>query len=114
MATKLQGAHVVRGYHKHFKLDITTAINDMEAIGAITPEQAAMRREAEVIRIEQVRKKRKERKIQEFYDRFPDSNDQFYFIAGYIPSAVPYGVTWEEMGLCPWEFPEEDGGVSDF
>ena len=104
------GTHIVRGYRKHFKLDFTTAINDMEAIGAITPEEAAVRRESEAHRIEQIRRKREERKIQAFFDRFPDSNDQFYFIAGYTDGGVPYGLTWEEMGLQPWEFPEEDGG----
>ena len=102
------GTHVVRGYHRHFKLDITTAINDMEAIGAITPEQAAAFRAAEAVRIEQVRKKREERKKQDFFDLHPDSDDRFYYIAGYTSGGVPFGVTWEEMGLQPWEFPEED------
>ena len=85
----------------------------MEAIGTITPEQVAVRREAEAIRIEQVWTKREERKIQEFYDCFPDANDQFYYIAGYTSGGIPYGVTWEEMGLRPWELPEEDGDASN-
>lgn len=32
-----------------------------------------------------------------------DQNDDFYFIAGYTSGGVPYGVTWEEMGLKPWQ-----------
>ena len=30
-------------------------------------------------------------------------DDRFFFIAGYTSGGAPYGVTWEEMGLEPWE-----------
>ena len=30
-------------------------------------------------------------------------DDRFFFIAGYTSGGAPYGVTWEEMGLKPWE-----------
>lgn len=32
-----------------------------------------------------------------------DQNEDFFFIAGYTSGGAPYGVTWEEMGLEPWE-----------
>ena len=32
-----------------------------------------------------------------------DQDDRFFYIAGYTSGGVPYGVTWEEMGLEPWE-----------
>ena len=32
-----------------------------------------------------------------------DQDDRFFYIAGYTSGGVPYGVTWEEMGLDPWE-----------
>ena len=35
-------------------------------------------------------------------------DDRFSFIAGYTSGGVPYGVTWEEMGLKPWEDQEEN------
>ena len=35
-------------------------------------------------------------------------DDRFFFIAGYISGGAPYGVTWEEMGLKPWEDLEEN------
>ena len=35
-------------------------------------------------------------------------DDQFFFIAGYTSGGAPYGVTWEEMGLKPWEDLEEN------
>lgn len=32
-----------------------------------------------------------------------EQDDTFFFIAGYTSGGAPYGVTWEEMGLEPWE-----------
>ena len=85
-----------------------TALNDLEEIGALTPEQAAVKRQAEQKRQEHLRREWEAKKQQSFYDRFPDSDDRFYFIAGYTSGGAPYGVTWEEMGLSPWELPGEE------
>ena len=30
-------------------------------------------------------------------------DDRFFFISGYTSGDAPYGVTWEGMGLKPWE-----------
>lgn len=30
-------------------------------------------------------------------------DDNFYFIVGYTSGGAPYGTTWEEMGLEPWQ-----------
>ena len=35
-------------------------------------------------------------------------DDTFFYIAGYTSGGTPYGVTWEEMGLEPWQALEED------
>lgn len=35
-------------------------------------------------------------------------DDRYFFIAGYTSGGAPYGVTWEEMGLKPWEDLEEN------
>ena len=32
-----------------------------------------------------------------------DQDERFFYVAGYTSGGVPYGVTWEEMGLDPWE-----------
>ena len=99
--------HIVQAYRKKFKVDIMTALNDLGEIGALTPEQLTVKRRAEEIRLEHLWHEKEEKKLQAFYDRFPDSNDQFFFIAGYTSGGAPYGVTWEEMGLEPWEMPED-------
>ena len=30
-------------------------------------------------------------------------DDRFFVIAGYTSGGAPYGITWEEMGLKPWD-----------
>lgn len=35
-------------------------------------------------------------------------DDTFFYIAGYTSGGAPYGVTWEEMGLEPWQDLEEE------
>ena len=35
-------------------------------------------------------------------------DDRFFFIAGYTSGDAPYGVTWEEKDLKPWEDLEEN------
>ena len=66
-----------------------------------------MKRQAEEKRITHMWQEKEERELQDLYDRFTDSDDQFFFIAGYTPGGAPYGVTWEQMGLDPWEIPED-------
>ena len=82
-ALTYEGSHIVRAYRKRFKVDYSCALNDLEAIGALGPEKLA------------------------FHDRYPDSDDTFFFIAGYTSGGAPYGVTWAEMGLAPWQDPDD-------
>lgn len=35
-------------------------------------------------------------------------DDTFFYIAGYTSGGAPYGVTWEEMGLEPWQDLEDE------
>ena len=48
------------------------------------------------------RKKRPRRQKQKELP-LPEQDDTFFFIAGYTSGGAPYGVTWAEMGLEPWE-----------
>ena len=53
------------------------------------------------------KKKRKMRKQESEFIR-EDQDDRFFYIAGYTSGGAPYGVTWEEMGMKPYE--DMDGG----
>ena len=46
-------------------------------------------------------KRKKPPQAQETHNDWQD--DRFYFIAGYTSGGAPYGVTWDEMGLEPYE-----------
>ena len=50
-----------------------------------------------------VPKRKPKRKKTEESVSLPEQDDRFFFIAGYTSGGAPYGVTWEEMGLEPWE-----------
>ena len=92
--------HIVRNYRKKFRVDIPTAIRDLQEIGHVfTPEyvEAALRSEEQRLRQKALRK-------QEQYELDNDwRDDRFYFIVGYTSGGAPYGVTWEEMGMEPYE-----------
>ena len=47
--------------------------------------------------------KSQEQPLKSLDPKIADQDERFFFIAGYTSGGVPYGVTWEEMGLEPWE-----------
>ena len=48
--------------------------------------------------------KRRKKRAQKEPELLPmEQDDTFFFIAGYTSGGVPYGLTWEEMGLEQWE-----------
>lgn len=68
-----------------------------------------LRSHAEVKELQRVRaakkagKPRKKRAKKTVEPTLLEQDDTFFFIAGYTSGGAPYGVTWEEMGLEPWE-----------
>lgn len=91
---------IVRHYCEKFKVDIPTALRDLQEIGHVfAPGYVDA-----VLRGEEQRLRQKAMKKQEQAERDVDwRDDRFYFIAGYTSGGAPYGVTWEEMGLEPYE-----------
>ena len=49
--------------------------------------------------------RRRQRKEQELFPE--DSDEYFYYIAGYTSGGVPYGITWEEYEAMENEEPKE-------
>lgn len=68
-----------------------------------------IRSHAEVKELQRVRaakkvgKPRKKRAKKAVEATLLEQDDTFFFIAGYTSGGAPYGVTWAEMGLAPWE-----------
>lgn len=96
------GTKVIRAYRKRFGVDVNCAIKDLQEIGyEFQPGYIENLKKSEAPRMEQLRRKRELKKQVESFN--PDQDETFFFIAGYTSGGAPYGVTWEEMGLKPWE-----------
>ena len=72
------------------------------------PEHLQVREQRETEKVQKkanppVPKRKPKRKKTEESVSLPEQDDRFFFIAGYTSGGAPYGVTWEEMGLEPWE-----------
>lgn len=69
-----------------------------------------IRSHAEIKELQRIRaerkvraKRRRKRPRKEPDPPLIEQDDTFSFIAGYTSGGAPYGVTWEQMGLEPWE-----------
>lgn len=88
------------------------AVEELQLLGvSLTKEQ--IDREKAAVRAYQAMqraKKEKRKRIREQKNNLEINNEQddvFYYIAGYTSGGAPYGVTWEEMGLEPYEEMED-------
>lgn len=97
------GQHLIKGYRHHFGVDKMTAIRDLYEIGAIDQNCFEILLKQETERLVVLQRRKEETEVTEWKRQHEHQNDQFYFIAGYTPGGAPYGVTWEEIGLKPWE-----------
>ena len=60
--------------------------------------------EAEKLALKRAARKRKKEKLAAQEQRpLLEQDDRFFLIIGRTSGGAPYGVTWEEMGLVPWE-----------
>ena len=105
------GTKVVRAYRKKFGVDTVCAVRELQEIGHdFKPGYVYNLLNAEAARIAALQRKNADKKMDEGlnaeYNDWQD--DRFYYIAGYTSGGAPYGVTWEEMGLEPWENELED------
>lgn len=74
------GPDLIGAYAKHFGLSPSYAHQDLKILGVIRPNVIYLAPDG----------------------GFPDSDDTYFLISGYSGGA-PYGITWEEMGLKPYE-----------
>lgn len=82
-------------------------MRELREIGCeFTPEYIERLKQNEALRLQQ-RAIEKQKKL-ESKEPYTDSDDRFFFIAGYTFGGAPYGVTWEKMGLSPYENIFED------
>ena len=95
-------AEVIKGYRDKFRVDVNTAIRELQELGYEFKEgyaECALR--VEEIRVEQLHAKKSESGQSGFYNDFQD--DRFAYIADYTSGGAPYGLTWEESDMIPYE-----------
>jgi len=104
-----EGKRIVRGYTKYFGVNILCAITELQMLGYKFSDEYI---EKVKINLEHQRilkeRKKEEKELSRISEIYKDRDDTFFFIAGYTSGGAPYGVTWEEMGLEPWTFPDDD------
>lgn len=89
-----------------YELRIQKDVENGMTLESLQKPKKVKKTEAEKLAIKRMqrknRKKREKARLeQEKYNL--DQDDRFYFIAGYTSGGAPYGLTWEEMGLEPWQ-----------
>lgn len=90
------GNQIIKGYRTWFGVDLACAVRELRCLGVKLDEQyisAAMKSWEQQIAL---RRKKKEEKANKAKELPFDSDENFYFIAGYTSGGAPYGVTWEE------------------
>jgi len=97
-----EGKNIVRGYRKHYGVSLLCAATELKMLEIEVSDKYIedLKRNEE--------NKRNSKKEQRIFDKYPDSDDNFYYIAGYTSGGAPFGVTWEDMGMNPFELEDED------
>jgi hypothetical protein len=120
----IHGENIIKAYRKHFHVEPICALQELQILEyPLTDEQIDKFHQTERNKVlqEQAKKRNRRAKLEEKReqrrlkksgmtnprDMFPNSNDTFFYIAGYTSGGAPYGVTWAEMGLEPYENPDE-------
>ena len=81
---------------------MTCAVRELQEIGyEFKQEYLKNVLRAEAVSINQIHMRKGAKQDAESYNDWQD--DRFYFIAGYTSGGAPYGVTWGEMELEPYE-----------
>ncbi len=89
------GENIIKGYKKWFGVDLVCAINELRLLGVKLDEQYVF--QALNSKEQEIAKKQKKLAEKKQELDFPfDSDDHYYFIAGYTSGGFPYGITWEE------------------
>ena len=61
---------------------------------------------SEAAHIAPKQRKKAKKRLAEGYNE--EQDDMFYYIAGYTSGGAAYGVTWEEIGIEPFENEDEE------
>ena len=105
---KYTGKNIVKGYSKHFAVDKICAVIELRMLGYKISDQYLEQLKANLVVRQKAKERRKrEKELNQIFDLFPESDDVYYYIAGYTANGVPYGCTWEEIEQESENFPQQ-------
>ncbi|WP_187274218.1 hypothetical protein [Paenibacillus sp. N3.4] len=87
------GKNVVRGYSKHFGVDLLCAVRELEMIGVVIDSKYKQQLKTRFEYNHIVNLERKQRRQIEEDIHSIDQDSNFYLIAGYTSNGFPYGIT---------------------
>jgi hypothetical protein len=90
------GKNPVRGYARHFSVDLICAITELRMLGYPVPEEYELAVKRSIADRNLQKKKKREAKAAAANPPDDMSNGEFLFIAGYTSNGVPYGIRREE------------------
>jgi hypothetical protein len=90
------GKNMVRGYARHFSVDLVCAITELRMLGYPVPEKYELAVKRSIADRSLQRKKKREAKAAAANPPDDMSNGEFIFIAGYTSNGVPYGIRRED------------------
>ncbi len=96
---KFQGENVIRAYRKRYSVDWLSAIKELRILGVELDSIYVNKLQQTIegkIKENHRSKLGKQKEDELLNNRYPDSDENFYFIAVYTSGGMPYGITWEE------------------
>ena len=91
---------MTKGYKNWFGVSWQCAIIELKILGVKLDQQyidQVLKSASDLIIARQKQKIAKQKKQQELDDLLCDSDEEYYYIAGYTSGGFPYGVKWEEL-----------------
>ena len=93
---KYEGKNIIKGYSKYFGVNKLCAIKELEMLD-YKLDSEYIKRLKESIKAHEKSKQLKSlyKKQEDILDSLIDSDETFYYIAGYTHGGVPYGISWD-------------------
>ncbi len=91
------GKNIIKGYRNWFGVDFSCAVQELRMLDAKLNEAYVSKiLENKKREIEAKKRKLEKEQEQKILENWCNSDDNFYYIAGYTSGGFPYGLTWEE------------------
>lgn len=111
---KYNGKNLVKGYSNHFGVAKLCAANELRMLGyQISDEYLAQLKASLVARQKEKEKRKREKELSQDKNLFIESDETFYYIAGYTSGGISYGITWEQYEEENRVFEEEGNLLFD-